>query len=269
MKRIILTLSVSILVVFNFNSISGRALSYESNKFVFSDPLSINNIQLSTGDFELNVVSALEQMIEEFKNQLDLIDSHTDQANDYRAQIQELESNLDFIRNRQSMGINPSSSEMNLLIESSSMIVPDSCTSFYISKIAIVAWFQANNYKLSAELLNYSFINRTLGKHYIPNPNNVSQILKTSWYQYMRNQNYPGNGTFTTGDLFYSIHKFNYYYGYDFDIFKYLVIEDVYDFEYGDQSYPSVAGAAINMMYFAQRLGCLVPYTTSIYLPAN
>jgi len=137
---------------------------------------------------------------------------------------------------------------------------------YLLQKSAIVAWFTNQGYKLSAELLNYSFVNSSYGSIYVPNSTNTAKIKNTSWFQTAKNETQPGSSYFESNvDLRYGIHSFEYYFNYDFGTYKYMVISDLYDYT-KDINYPTAAGVANNAMLNAQITGCLTPFTTTIYL---
>ena len=182
-----------------------------------------------------------------------------------QAQIDEIDESINLIN--QLKTLEKSGTTLNKTYEINGVISP--CNGFALSKAAIVAWFNYNNFKLSAELLNYSFVNRSYLSTYYPNPNNTAKIKNTSWFQTTKSQTQAGESTFQTGDLYYSIKKFKYWFAYDFGLIKYMVISDDYDFDSGDQSYPTAAGVATTEMLSAQLLGCLVPFTTTINLPTQ
>lgn len=143
------------------------------------------------------------------------------------------------------------------------------CETHKINSDLIIAWFNVKGYKLSAELLNYSFVNTQLLSNYIPNPLNTNQIRSTTFFQTYKVLSVGNNNQrFTSGDLYYAIHRFRFYYSYDFGSLKYMVIKDDYDFA-KDTNYVSLAGLATTAMYDAQQSGCLIPFTTTINLPTN
>ncbi len=94
----------------------------------------------------------------------------------------------------------------------------------------IIAWFNSKGYKLSAELLDHAANNSTLNSYYYPTYG--SRVKSSSVYWNKKNSSgSSGTGTFTnTGstkekDLYYAIHKFNWY--------KHagqFIISDRYDF---------------------------------------
>jgi len=269
-KRVIVVFSIISIFLFSSQSlvVQASAMGYKNENML--DVISGYEMIRMVEEKGVDVVSTLINMKKEYEDELLTVGNNSVQANDIQAQIMELESNINIIS--EFKRINENIDFLDKLESSAvvnSIIIPDPCLSFILAKIAIVAWFQSNNYKLSAELLNYSFVNKSLNKRYTPNPINTNQILSSQWFEDHKNLTSSGSGVFSTGDLKYSIHLFNYYFGYDFDIYKYLVIEDVYDFASGDQSYPEIAGIANNAMYLAQRVGCLVPFKTTIYLPTN
>lgn len=150
--------------------------------------------------------------------------------------------------------------------EQSEVKMIDRCIAYRSAGALISIWFNNKNYKLSAELISVFMSNSTLNKYYVPNPNNTAQIKNTTWFNQHKDETTSGSGEFVSNDLFYSIHSFNYYFGYDFGTIKYMHITDRYDFEFGDQSYPTATGVAVNMMAVGQSIGCFLPFYTSIYL---
>lgn len=137
----------------------------------------------------------------------------------------------------------------------------------------VIAYFNANKYYLSAELLTHARSNTSLNSNYSPSYGylcNGSPLLADIW----TGSALSGTGTFakTNGvsyvldDLYYAIHKFSYS-KYISLSNSYLEVSDRYDYASGD--YTGVAGVAINTMYQAQEAGILTPYYVKIKINPN
>ena len=129
---------------------------------------------------------------------------------------------------------------------------------------AVIAWFNAKGYKLSAELLSYARRNDNVNAYYTPIYGSLVKKSSVYWKLLGSNLN-SGTGVFTKSgskeeiDLYYSIHKFKWY---KTGSGK-LNISDVYDFD-KNNNYDTIAGVAISEMYKAQENGIIVPFNVSI-----
>lgn len=126
---------------------------------------------------------------------------------------------------------------------------------------AIVAYFNANNYNLSAELLSYARINNELNSFY--HPVNGREVLSSPVFQEICKNDqlsgsarFPKEGRVNDMDLFYSLHQFDYA---KFDDGRLVVIKDRYDFAY-NAGFAGLDNISVNLAYEAQEAGVLVPF---------
>lgn len=127
---------------------------------------------------------------------------------------------------------------------------------------AIVAYFGANEYYLSAELLSHAESNKKLDSEYIPyyryrvhDSDVIAKIRKSSAVK--------GSSSFNEGptslemDLHFAINLFTWTKSKGV-----ITIRDRYDFKPGD--YDGIAETAVNAMWWAQEHGVLTPFYTVI-----
>lgn len=129
----------------------------------------------------------------------------------------------------------------------------------------IIAWFNSKGYKLSAELLDHAANNSTLNSYYYPTYG--SRVKSSSVYWNKKNSSgssgdgvFPNTGSTKEKDLYYAIHKFNWY-----RHAGQFIISDLYDFANDKAYWKTISGVAVHLMYNAQNLGVLTPYYTRIY----
>lgn len=228
----------------------------------------------------IDVVKSLKDMINDFEEALKDENLQDFQIIQYNEQIEYLESSITTIKNLKSQYNKYGNYEemkqqfnsgktndidiiVNMLPGSNSFV----CDGYRLEANAIISYFNNQNYKLSAELLARAFNNTVYLSTYIPNTANTSQIKNTSWFKTAKTYTLPGSAAFSSGDLFYSIHNFDYSFWYEWGL-KYMKITDNYDYHLSAAAeYP--AGLANNVMYGAQYYGCLVPFKTTIHLSTN
>lgn len=126
---------------------------------------------------------------------------------------------------------------------------------------AVISVFSSAGYFLAVELLahaeeitQYHAYNPFFGSRVRSSP--VINLIMLSQDTYGSNL-FPQSGTTHQIDLYYAIHRFNW-----FKCDRGLVIVDLYDFAPGD--YDGIAGIAINTMWLAQEAGVLTPYLVEI-----
>lgn len=225
----------------------------------------------------VDVVKSLKDMIKDFESALKDEKLEDFQIVQYNEQIEYLENSITTIKNLKSLyskfgdynklkqQLNSSKIDNNEIMAS---MLPGAnslvCGGYQLEANAIIAYFNTKGYKLSAELLTRSFNNTVNLSTYVPNTANTNQIKTTSWFIANKSKTLAGSGGFATGDLFYSIHLFNYSFWYEWGL-KYMTIKDVYDFDLTNDL-EGLTGLANNFMYGAQYNGCLVPFTTTIFL---
>lgn len=151
--------------------------------------------------------------------------------------------------------------------QSSDNAIRSSSNSSYSAAVAaVVAYFEANNYNLSAELLTHASDNDTAGSEYDPVYGYLCGDSPVTLGIWNSSGHFSGSGLFPKNafasaeinDLYYAIHKFNYK-KHISSSGSYLEISDKYD--YAQQSeYTGVAGVAVQKMYEAQQAGVIVPY---------
>ena len=142
-----------------------------------------------------------------------------------------------------------------------------------IAVASIIAWFRHKGCYLAAELLTFAKYNNDTSTEYIPYYGYI--VKNTSGYSDIISKEEESDSyTFESrsgkynADAYYSLHTVNYEKEFDFDtngdlILTQLNIADVYDFNYSRQ-YSGIAGAAVNTMYIAQRVGVITPYNVLI-----
>lgn len=128
----------------------------------------------------------------------------------------------------------------------------------------ILAWFNSQGYKLSAELFAHAMANRARGSAF--SPTNGSRIRSSNVIKRIdRNKNasgsaeFPNSGNTEQRDLYYAIHLFTWKTNRGI-----LTLTDTYDFERDKNFPPSPQGAATNIAYIMQLRGYLTPYTVVI-----
>lgn len=130
---------------------------------------------------------------------------------------------------------------------------------------AVIAYFNAQGYKLSSELLSHAWNNKSLNSSYTPVYGYYVQSSST-FRNISNGKTTSGSGAFLNSgtvrerDCYYAIHKFNY--TKPTATSKIVDIKDRYDFAQG--TYSGIAGIAVNTMYTAQQVGSLVPFYTTI-----
>ena len=156
------------------------------------------------------------------------------------------------------------------LFQSSNIKIQGSYDPIYSAAVAtVVAYFETNNYNLSAELLTHASDNDVVNSKYYPNYGYRCAGSPVTLGIWNSSGNFSGSGIFPKNafasaelnDLYYAIHKFNYK-KYFSSSGNYLEISDRYDYASGD--YTGVAGVAIQTMYQAQQAGVIVPYQVII-----
>lgn len=130
---------------------------------------------------------------------------------------------------------------------------------------SITAYFHVKGYKLAAELLMYAKANNKLNVNY--KPRNGAIVKKSPVFTYIAklqktkgSNSFPNTGNVYQKDCYYAIHAFNY--TKPSAKSRTVTIKDRYDFKYGD--YSGIAGATVNTMYIAQKVGVIVPFYTVI-----
>ena len=129
---------------------------------------------------------------------------------------------------------------------------------------AIVTFFSASGYYLSAELLVHAKDNNILDSTYYPGFG--SNVLYSSVTTSIRSSNatsgsnaYPNSGSTVEKDLYYAIHRFSWEKNYN----NQITIKDRYDYDV-TQNYAGIQGVATDTMYLAQTLGVIVPFQVRI-----
>lgn len=130
---------------------------------------------------------------------------------------------------------------------------------------AVIAYFNVNGYKLSAELLSHMKANEVKDSDYTPTHGDI--VLQSSVFTGIANGHvasgsgeFPNQGSKTDKDLYNAIHFFNY--EKPSANSKTVTISDRYDFAANNPG--SIAGVAMDMMYKAQEAGYLTPFYTKI-----
>lgn len=141
----------------------------------------------------------------------------------------------------------------------------------YSAAIAAVnAFFVANNYELSSELLLHAKSNKTVNSSYSPTNGYKcysSPVTVGIWKgaQMSGSATYPRNAFqgSVINDLFFAIHQFTYSKTISLQS-TYLNISDRYDFTNSD--YKGITDIAVSAMVAAQNAGQLTPYYVKIKL---
>lgn len=128
---------------------------------------------------------------------------------------------------------------------------------------AVIAWFSASGYKLSAELLTHMRSNKKINSSYTPKNGyvikssrtikRIANATKTKGSDVMQNI-----GSTAEKDCYYAIHKFNF--TKPSAKSKTVNVSDRYDF--ANSGISSIANFAITAMYSAQLSGYLKPFYT-------
>ena len=137
---------------------------------------------------------------------------------------------------------------------------------FYENSVsAVVAYFYANEYYLSAELLTHARYNRTYASIYTPV--NVGCLeTSTEYAAVCENKDDYGASAFVKAgsvqdkDLFYSMHNFRYA---KFQGGSVVTVYDKYDFAF-DGGFDFIDDIPIKVMYMAQEKGVIVPFNVVI-----
>ena len=191
---------------------------------------------------------------------------------DYKASLLRLKVESDEKVPDQSMKIDRLVCALDSLIESYEAYESDegilidesrSVNSIYdVAIAAVIAWFNNQEYLLSAELLTHAKDNTSLNSIYYPVHGNRVEYSSIFW-QCHNNYSvsfgtgeFPNSGTSIEKDLYYAIHKFNWYRLGNSSI----RIQDRYDFAYDKDHWATIQGFAVNVMYLAQQAGDLTPY---------
>lgn len=135
---------------------------------------------------------------------------------------------------------------------------------------AVIAYFNAKNYMLAAELLTHAKENTDRVSIYVP-----AYSARAKYTAVIQQIGYgtvvEGKVSFEPGDseidmdMYYAVH--------DFDFFKetptsrLVYVCDTYDFGDDDANYTSIAGIAVETMYRAQEAGFLTPYIVLFSVP--
>lgn len=148
-------------------------------------------------------------------------------------------------------------------LQSSTPTTRSGNTGYDAAATAILAWFNARGYKLSAELFAHAMGNKAKGSAF--SPTNGSRIRSSSVVTSInKNRNasgsavFPNSGNTAQRDLYYAIHAFNW--KTERGVFT---LTDMYDFG-KDNNYPSVQGFAVQIAYSMQQSGYIVPFLTVI-----
>ncbi len=130
---------------------------------------------------------------------------------------------------------------------------------------AVVAFFNSQGYKLSAELLTHAKDNTVLNSNYYPA--NGQRVKGSSTFTRIAygsatkgSASFENTGNTVQKDLYYAIHAFNWTKSSASS--KTVTIRDRYDFAPGD--YSGIAGIAVDTMYRAQEAGVIIPYYVNI-----
>lgn len=135
---------------------------------------------------------------------------------------------------------------------------------------AAIAFFKANGYKLSAELLTHARNNINSDSNYYPVYG--SEVMSSQvTYDCLTSSEIRGTGTFSKEtehssyetDLYYAIHEF-YYIKYTRNTINYIQIYDVYDFEKG--KFSGLLEYLVRLIYDAQEAGIITPFNVKIEL---
>lgn len=129
-----------------------------------------------------------------------------------------------------------------------------------------VAYFNSNDYDLSAELLLHARDNTVLDSLYEPTYGYL--VCHSAVFQNIANgtsvsgsASFPNSGDYIDKDLYYSIHAFSY--TKPDEESTTVVISDRYDFAEED-NISSVVDLAVGIMYKAQQAGVITPFLITI-----
>lgn len=131
----------------------------------------------------------------------------------------------------------------------------------------VIAYFNAKNYLLAAELLTHAKENTVLDSYYTPNYGARAMHSPVS-KQIANNTAVSGNASFEQGerpvdmDLYYAIHDFSF--TKSFPTARVYTLRDRYDYKSKDYDFGDIAGIAVETMYKAQGAGVITPFYTTI-----
>ncbi len=136
---------------------------------------------------------------------------------------------------------------------------------YTLAVLAVIAWFNSKDYKLSAELLTHAMSNSSLNSRYTPVYGNRVEASTCFWNCRDEYAVYSGDGEFTNSgsteerDLYYAIHNFKWRRLQNGKI----EIYDLYNYDPFDFTW-SIQDIAVETMLIAQKIGVITPFYTII-----
>lgn len=229
-----------------------------------------------------SVSPAVHAEVSPFNNDVEIIEGYLEEENtDVKAELDELRS--EYAALLHTLKTKEEVDKVNDLIKTLDEITVDYEDSLsrnpnsrlpgdYAPAVAaVIAYFNANGYKLSSELLVHMRSNSSVGSTYVPtygyyvqssavfrNISRGGSISGTAAF--------PNSGTTRERDLYYGIH--NFYWRKSSAGTRTVKITDLYDYAKSNE-YTGVAGVAVNTMYAAQQAGYLTKYYVNITASAD
>ncbi|MGY3776543.1 hypothetical protein [Helcococcus sueciensis] len=203
-----------------------------------------------------NVINELNKSIDYYENILVSEDLNNKKIVQINSIIKNLNEQINKYKNY--------SNQENYSLQNNTRAVSNAIYSTAVS--AVISWFNAQGYVLSAELLTHARDNTSYNSLYVPY--NGRRVIQSPVYKNIVQQSstsskgvFPNSGTVVQRDLFYSIHEFHW----SKHNYGNVTIIDKYDFS-KDLNYEtsSIAGVAIRTMYEAQQHGVITPYGIKI-----
>lgn len=267
--KLLITMVVSFLILTLFSSNIVKAtttLDLKENSEEMA--LATEAINSFEKDQDIDVIKELNKYLDELKRQLEQVkEEEKKQIVELIIGVEDSISNFEEFKNTQDLPLKESE------INSSSVLPLPIIHTRAAASAAVastIAYFKANGYNLSAELLTHARSNKVVDSSYRPTSFNTKQIKNTTIFKNLITYIHSSSDRFTSNnsnkDLYYSIHKFNYSVSGNGSS-RVMSINDRYDFDSNSVYPPSLGGIMINWMVIAQDLGVIKPYKLYITTP--
>lgn len=250
MKKVLTVISCILVMVITMQSSFAMSSPVNSDSQILIENMDILNNELSAQNTD--VIQELSKMIEQYEQML----SVATQAN-------EIEQLNNLIETLKELSADYQSYSNGSVLRKYHII--------YSPAVAtVIAYFNAKNYLLAAELLTHAKENTNPNSSYIPNfgaRTRLSNVIT----QLADQTATTGAASFEPGDrpvdmdLYYAIHNFDY--SKSSPTARVIIIVDYYDYEYEDYD-GTIATVAVSTMAKAQQAGVITPYWISISVDA-
>lgn len=252
-------LLIAVMIVATFNVGATRVLAKEPNV------MTTDVIERKLEEKNADVAFELEKQIRNYQNRLDT-ETDEQKQEQLRRLILDTQKLLDDYKGsnkRKTAVATTASSDQN----ADPTYIPKELDVFFYENTvsAVVAFFYANEYYLSAELLTHARYNRELNSLYTPI--NLEYLQTASEFKSVcEKTDVVGTGRFAKSggakemDLFYALHNFHYA---KFQNGEVVTLYDVYDFTF-DGGFDFIDDVPIKVMYLAQERGVIVPFNVVI-----